>query len=345
MADPTFDCPDLDSFCLIDRLDLTVTGQHVGTDHTVLACRVVEPDDVTERSCWCTRCGELGVPRDTVLRRLAHVPVGWRPTVLDVTVRRYRCLGCEHAWRQDTTAAAAPRAKLTRAAVLWALKSVVVDRMSIARVAEGLGASWHTVNDAVLDAGQQLLIEDPTRLEGVRVIGVDEHCWRHTRHGGRFVTVIIDLTPVRDGTGPARLLDMVSGRSKAVFTTWLQAQTAAFRAGAETVAMDGFTGYKSAAAEALPDAVAVMDPFHVVALAGDAVPGGGCGRVQCGHGGFREVAAVGDLPFVVGFDQHTGGQTQQRLGVGEDTDNVAAALDFPVQPLQRYLELAGGLGL
>ena len=29
-------------------------------DHTVLACRVVEPDDVTERSCWCTRCGELG---------------------------------------------------------------------------------------------------------------------------------------------------------------------------------------------------------------------------------------------------------------------------------------------
>jgi len=44
VADPTFDCPDLDSFCLIDRLDLTVTGQHVGTDHTVLACRVVEPE-------------------------------------------------------------------------------------------------------------------------------------------------------------------------------------------------------------------------------------------------------------------------------------------------------------
>jgi len=172
VAEPTFDCPDLDSFCLIDRLDLTVTGQHVGTDHTVLACRVVEPDDVTERSCWCTRCGELGVPRDTVLRRLAHVPVGWRPTVLDVTVRRYRCLGCEHAWRQDTTAAAAPRAKLTRAAVLWALKSVVVDRMSIARVAEGLGASWHTVNDAVLDAGHPLkrtpsddLIRPPRRAD------------------------------------------------------------------------------------------------------------------------------------------------------------------------------------
>ncbi|MDK9339113.1 hypothetical protein FAM23853_000328, partial [Propionibacterium freudenreichii] len=41
--------------------------------------------------------------------------------------------------------------------------------------------------------------------------------WRHTRHGDTYVTVIIDLTPVRDKTGPARLLDMVAGRSKAVF--------------------------------------------------------------------------------------------------------------------------------
>ena len=287
MAEPTFDCLDLDAFCLLDRLGLTVTAQHVGEDHSVLACRVVEPEEVTERSCWCTRCGQLGVPRDTVARRLAHVPVGWRPTLLHVTVRRYRCPGCGHVWRQDTTSAAEPRSKLSRSAVLWALKSVVIDRLSIARVADGLGTSWHTVNDAVLDAGRALLINDPTRLEGVRVLGVDEHCWRHTHHGGRFVTVIIDLTPVRNGTGPARLLDMVSGRSKAVFTTWLFAQSPAFRAGIETVAMDGFTGYKSAAAEALPTAVAVMDPFHVVALAGDALDR--CRqRLQqetCGHRG------------------------------------------------------------
>ena len=35
--------------------------------------------------------------------------------------------------------------------------------------------------------------------------------------------------------------------------------------------MDGFTGFKSAAAEELPDARAVMDPFHVIHLAGDAL--------------------------------------------------------------------------
>ena len=35
--------------------------------------------------------------------------------------------------------------------------------------------------------------------------------------------------------------------------------------------MDGFTGFKSAAAEEIPGVRAVMDPFHVVQLAGDAL--------------------------------------------------------------------------
>lgn len=124
---------------------------------------------------------------------------------------------------------------------MWALKSVVIDRMSIARIAAGLGVSWHTANDAVFAIGRQLLIADPTRFDGVQVLGVDEHAWRHTRRGDKFVTVIIDLTPVRDGTGPSRLLDMVEGRSKQVFKTWLEAQTPASRDGIEIVAMDGFT--------------------------------------------------------------------------------------------------------
>jgi transposase len=101
-----------------------------------------------------------------------------------------------------------------------------------------------------------------SRFDGVQVPGVDEHAWRHTRRGDKFVTVIIDLTPVRDGTRPSRLLDMVEGRSKQVFKTWLEAQTPAFRDGIELVATDGFTGFQTAAAEEIPDAVAVMDPFQ-----------------------------------------------------------------------------------
>ena len=35
--------------------------------------------------------------------------------------------------------------------------------------------------------------------------------------------------------------------------------------------MDGFTGFKTAAAEVPPDAAAVMDPFHVARSPGDAL--------------------------------------------------------------------------
>jgi len=64
------------------------------------------------------------------------------------------------------------------------------------------------------------------------------------------------------------LLDLVPGRSSAALKTWLSAQTAAFRDQVEVVAMDGFGGYKTATTEVLPEATPVMDPFHVVALAG-----------------------------------------------------------------------------
>ncbi len=103
------------------------------------------------------------------------------------------------------------------------------------------------------------------------VIGVVEHVWRHTSKGDKYVTVIIDLTPIRDGPGPARLLDMVEGRSKAAFKTWLADRPQHWRDGVEVVAMDGFTRFKTAAAEELPAAVAVMDPFHVVRLGGNAL--------------------------------------------------------------------------
>ena len=44
--------------------------------------------------------------RDTVTRLPAHEPLGWRPATLLVTVRRFPCTGCRHAWRQDTSKAA-----------------------------------------------------------------------------------------------------------------------------------------------------------------------------------------------------------------------------------------------
>ena len=112
------------------------------------------------------------------------------------------------------------------------------------------------------------MIDDPQRFNGVNVIGVDERIWSHARRGDKYVTVIIDLTPIRDGTGLSRPLDMGEGRSKKVCATWLQTRLRQLRDGVEAMAMDGFSGFKSSAADELPDAVPVMDVLHVVRLAG-----------------------------------------------------------------------------
>ena len=265
MPDATFAAPDLTTFCRLDELGLVAVGHRLEPKRAVIACRVVELDD------WCHRCGQHGLLRDTVVRRLAHEPLGWRPTVLEVTLRRYRCADCCRVWRQDMTKAAEPKARLSRRGLRWALEGIVVQHLTVARLAEGLAVSWNTANDAVLAEGKRVLINNPARFDKVTTIGVDEHVWRHTRKGDKYVTVIIDLTGPRTGNGPARLLDMVEGRSKSVFKTWLSERDQAWRDAVEVVAMDGFTGFKTATTEELPDAVAVMDPFHVVRLAGDAL--------------------------------------------------------------------------
>ena len=151
-----------------------------------------------------------------VVRRLAREPFGWRPTSLPVTVRRYRCSEGQHVAPRPARLRSRGRS-CPAAGCAGQRKALVVQHLTVAPVADCLGVSWNTANNAVLAEGQRVLIDDPHRFDGVAVIGVDEHVWRHTRRGDKYVTVIIDLTPVRDGTGPARSLDMVEGRSKQAF--------------------------------------------------------------------------------------------------------------------------------
>ena len=77
-----------------------------------------------------------------------------------------------------------------------------------------------------------------------------------------------------------RLLDLVDGRSATALASWLAAEPASFAQAVEVIAMDGFAGYKTAATEVIPDAVAVMDPFYVDL------------RIMPMSGGLRLVTAV-----------------------------------------------------
>jgi transposase len=251
------------------ELGVTITDAVVDGAATVVFCTLLD-----DGRRGCPDCGGEGRYRDTVIRRVTDVPVVGHPLRLQVRVPRYRCVNgsCEReVFAHNTDRLARRGASTTRRCARYICRRLMIDRATVASVARELGLSWDTVNTIAMDATQMIVATDTTRLDGVTVIGVDEHRWSHTRRRGEdgYVTVIIDLTPVLDGTGRARLLDLVPGRSAAAFKTWLAQQSSAFRDQVEVVAMDGFTGYKTAAAEQLPEATPVMDPFHVVALAGD----------------------------------------------------------------------------
>ena len=225
-----------------------------------------ELEDDTAR--YCRVCGASGRVRSSWCRRFVHTPIGQHGVHLMVRVRRYECIPCARSWTDDLTRIAPEGRRLTEAAIWWAAAEIVLKSKSVLACARDLYCSWGALNTAVLAKGMATLINNPYRLDGVEMVGVDEHVWRHTRHGNRYVTVIVDLTP-RKHDQPARLLDMVEGRSEKAFARWLAEQSQSLRDRVKVIAMDAFAGYKKAARREIPHAVEVLDPFHIVKLAGD----------------------------------------------------------------------------
>ena len=89
---------------------------------------------------------------------------------------------------------------------------------------------------------------------------------RHGAFDDRYVTVTVDLTPHADG-GPARLPDMVPGRSTQVLREWLDTRGNKFRRLVEMVTMDVFAGWKQAVESVPPNAVEAGAPFPIMQLA------------------------------------------------------------------------------
>lgn len=85
---------------------------------------------------------------------------------------------------------------------------------------------------------------------------------------------MVNLTRGADGCLRARLLDAVQGRSGKAYADWLNDQGIEgvdVKVTVEHAALDPFRGYANAIRDELPEAVAVLDAFHVVKLAGQAL--------------------------------------------------------------------------
>ncbi len=196
-------------------------------DRTHLWCQVIGPD------ARCPGCGTAGELRDHADRVLTDVPLAGYPVLLHVAVPRFVChtSSCDRTiYRAGIDRIARSREAITTRTRRWICQQIVVNKMSVSAVAAQLGLTWKTVNQIALDAARSL-VYDGGHLDGVRHLGVDEHKWKHVRGQGdpSYVTVLIDLTPVIDDTGPARLLDVIGGRSKKVLKEWMAARSQQFR--------------------------------------------------------------------------------------------------------------------
>ena len=145
-------------------------------------------------------------------------------------------------------------------------KAIVCQHLTVARVAEALGVSWNTANDAVLAEGRRVLINDPARFDGV------------TRDRGRRARLAphpprrqVRHRDHRPHPGPRRHRPgAAAGHGRGPLQAGVQdlARRPRRRPGATGSRSSRWTGSPASRpppAEELPDAVAVMDPFHVVA--------------------------------------------------------------------------------
>lgn len=245
-----------------------VPGMHVvGVERTETALVLTVESDADVGGC--PSCGVVAVGHGRRRRRVADAPCFGVPVRLLWSARVWRCAetACPAGTFTERHELVAPRAKLTTRAIAWATDALEHDDTTVSALARHLGVDWHTCWDAI-ETEAERRVDDPARLTGVSTLGVDEHIWRPSRIGSsdRAVTGMVDLTRDEDGLLHARLLDVVPGRSGTAYATWLKAQPEAFTAGIEHAALDPFRGYANALRDELPDAVAVLDAFHVVKL-------------------------------------------------------------------------------
>lgn len=298
-----------------------------------------ELEIIIESSGTVTGCPECGVIATAHGRRdhlVRDVPRGDTPVLLVWRKRLWRCAepACPKRTWTEAHAQIRPRAALTERARIWAMTAVGRDQRTVAQVARVLGVCWATVMGAVRRYGQPL-IDDPDRLADVTAIGVDEHAWLKSSPARRtqYATGIVDITPGRG----ARLLDVCPGRSGAVCADWIRGQPQPWRDHISVAALDPFRGYATALRATLPGAVIVLDAFHVVKLANQALDEVRR-RVQqdtLRHRGHKQDPLYRIRRLLTGSQTALSGKRAARLRAGLDAGDPGGEVEIAWQCAQR----------
>jgi len=238
--------------------------------------RVVEVITVDPNA---SRCPDCGMASDSVKERTVTSPrdvrYGDDPIVLRWNKTRYRCRNdtCTKVSFTEAIPQVPARRRTTTRLRSQIGRDIGEPARSVTEVANSAGVSWPTAHAAFI-AHAEAVLADPAP---VAVLGIDETRrgkprWTRDQVSGSWVRTDPWDTGFVDLTGDQGLLGQVEGRTGAVVRQWLSEQSETFRAGITHVVIDPSAAYAAAVTtELLPNAVVVVDHFHLVKLANDAL--------------------------------------------------------------------------
>ena len=221
------------------------------------------PDPRFKRRCSC--CNHPGRVHDRLAEReWQFVPIWGIPVFLHYAPSRVVCVvtGAPTVEAMPWNDGKSPYATAFKIFLArWAR------RLSWKETGEIFGASWDAVHRSVkwvVDWGLAHRV-----LAGVTALGMDELHWGRGKTGANFLTLIYQID-----AGSRRLLYVGVRRTQASLRAGLkelEAQHAGFLAGLKVVCSDMWKPFLKVVAAMCPNAINVLDPFHIAKHLNEAV--------------------------------------------------------------------------
>jgi transposase len=235
------DILDMDGWTLTDK-------KTEGTVETFLAEYVHEPRA-------CSKCGSVSFYKHgTKKTTYADAPLRGFTAKLEATVRRYRCRDCFETFLQPLGGVLDERRMTERCATFIGRAAL---RHTFVHVAREVGVDEKTVRAVAAERIAELHVSHAPRLP--RVLGVDETKIHRVQ---RLVLTDIEAR---------RLVDMYPKRDDGALEIWLRMFDARDLAAVQVVTMDMWRPYQRTVRKMIPHAAIVVDKFHVVRYANDAL--------------------------------------------------------------------------
>lgn len=209
----------------------------------------------------CSKCGVVGrlYKHGTEQPAFRDIPSFGRQLIIDVKQQRYRCRECGGTTNQPLLGMDTQR-RMTERCVAWIAKRGVTETFSA--VAREVGVDEKTVRNICIPDFQRRLAErgwdhGEHKLKLPMILGIDE-----LMLDGQMRAIFMDI-------GRSRILDITDGHRKWQVARWLSQMPD--RQGVQIVTIDMAVAYRDVVRALMPHTKIVIDKFHVVRCANQAL--------------------------------------------------------------------------